>query len=110
MAERLIDANTLNVALRFAESHIIHGESEWLKGYVEGLRAAIAATNDCPTIEAEPVKHGRWINPDNTLYHCSECGQTCPYDISAETPDVVEYWTCNYCLNCGARMDEEDEA
>ena len=62
---RLIDADALKVALRFAESHMIHGESEWLKGYVEGLRAAIAAVKDCATIEAEPVvrcKDCKWYS------------------------------------------------
>ena len=45
-----------------------------------------------PTIEAEPVRHGKWIIEDGHVC-CSECGE-----ISKEY---------NYCPNCGARMDEE---
>ena len=49
-----------------------------------------------------PVRHGRW-EKQSGLYSCSECGKTCPYDVQA---DVIEYWACNYCPNCGAKMDE----
>ena len=51
------------------------------------------------------VRHGRW-EKQSGLYSCSECGRTCPYDVQA---DVIEYWTCNYCPNCGAKMDECNE-
>ena len=48
-----------------------------------------------------PVVHGRW-EKQSGLYSCSECGTTCPYDVQA---DVIEYWACNYCPNCGAKID-----
>lgn len=58
-----------------------------------------------PTVEAEPVRHGRWIfhrmdEDENGLYECSEChcGET-------HSPNVV----VRYCWNCGARMDGEEE-
>lgn len=60
----------------------------------------IAEIAGLPTIEAEPVKHGRWIeNSDpgqniNEHYMCSECG--CTFHNWAND---------NYCPNCGARMD-----
>ena len=43
---------------------------------------------------AEPVKHGRWID-GRTLEKCSICGKK-------GFPD----W--RYCPNCGAKMDLED--
>lgn len=56
---------------------------------------------DEPTIDAEPVRHGKWVfNPSDALEamfakpKCSECG--------FESADGG-----NYCSNCGARMDEE---
>ena len=55
--------------------------------------------------DVAPVVHGRW-EKQSGLYSCSECGKTCPYDVQA---DVIEYWTCNYCPECGAKMDLEDE-
>lgn len=51
--------------------------------------------------DVSQVRHGRW-EKQSGLYSCSECGKTCPYDVQA---DVIEYWACNYCPNCGARMD-----
>ena len=56
------------------------------------------------TADVAPVRHGRW-EKQSGLYSCSECGTTCPYDVQA---DVIEYWACNYCPNCGATMDLED--
>lgn len=53
-----------------------------------------------PTIEAEPVRHGRWIDsaPINIWrnYECSEC----KFEVSGGAP--------NYCPNCGAKMDAKD--
>ena len=51
-------------------------------------------------VDVAPVRHGRW-EKQSGLYSCSECGMTCPYDVQA---DVIEYWACNYCPNCGAKM------
>ena len=60
----------------------------------------IRDTDDVVRVFA-PVRHGRW-EKQSGLYSCSECGKTCPYDVQA---DAIEYWACNYCPNCGAKMD-----
>ena len=57
-----------------------------------------------PVADVATVRHGRW-EKQSGLYSCSECGMTCPYDVQA---DVIEYWACNYCPNCGAKMDLEE--
>ena len=51
---------------------------------------------EAPTIEAEPVRHGRWIHDINNLYGCSEC-----MEREAMSPKKLK----NYCPNCGAKMD-----
>lgn len=57
-----------------------------------------------PTIESDPVKHGRWIKigeidkDGNQYYQCSKCGKG---EIHVPIIDV------KYCWNCGAMMDEE---
>lgn len=58
-----------------------------------------------PAADVVPVVHGRW-EKQRGLYSCSECGKTCPYDVQA---DVIEYWACNYCPNCGAKMDGQQK-
>ena len=55
-----------------------------------------------PAVEAESVRHGRWIY-ENSLaginaYHCSECNRL---EVARDLDDIYE--TCPYC-NCGAKM------
>lgn len=47
-----------------------------------------------PTIEAEPVMHGKWFDVGSLSCRCNRCG----CKNSHET---------DYCPNCGARMDGE---
>ena len=71
---------------------------------VEGCFSDMISAYDVimlPAADVAPVRHGRW-EKQNGLYSCSECGKTCPYDVQA---DVIEYWACNYCPKCGAKMD-----
>ena len=71
---------------------------------VEGCFSDMISAYDVvmlPAADVAPVRHGRW-EKQSGLYSCSECRKTCPYDVQA---DVIEYWACNYCPNCGAKMD-----
>ena len=55
-----------------------------------------------PTIEAEPVKHGKWIGYAGTIGNeCSVCGKW--LDVLQGTAEM------NYCPNCGADMRGEEE-
>lgn len=49
--------------------------------------------DEAPTIEAEPVRHGKWIS-HGSYFTCSVCGEE-QYGI-----DTGRY----YCQNCGAKM------
>lgn len=54
-----------------------------------------------PTIEAEPVRHGRWVWYSSTMMKCSACGRTVPRH---------RYKGCPHCLAImepmsGAKMD-----
>ena len=57
---------------------------------------------EAPTIEAEPVRHGRWERGDNFKPKCSVCGEFHLY----AWPDHKK---CKYCPNCGAKMDLKGE-
>lgn len=50
-----------------------------------------------PTIDAEPVRHGKWIEYPTAdgLNQCSVCG-------------VLRFGDSNYCPNCGADMRGEE--
>lgn len=52
---------------------------------------------EAPTIEAEPVRHGEWLENDNGTYSCSKCKSWIPKE---------QQYYARYCLYCGARMDE----
>lgn len=57
--------------------------------------------------DAQPVQHGKWTEPGGpyiNTYECSSCGRWFTLDYG--TPKENNY---NYCPNCGARMEEENE-
>ncbi len=89
---RLIDADKLKEKL------------SWLAfGAYAGVLEAI---ENAPTIDAEPVVHGRWIKKcDSTELKliCNFCG----YDYIEADPDCTERH--DYCPHCGAKMDEETD-
>ena len=65
---------------------------------------AIIAVDAVPAVDAEPVRHGKWIKGgyvcgDNE-WKCSVCGET-EWTGSAD-------WT-KFCMYCGAKMDLEDD-
>ena len=47
-----------------------------------------------PTINAEPVRHGKWFDVGSLSCRCDQCG----CKNNKETP---------YCPNCGAKMESE---
>ena len=69
-----------------------------------------------PTVEAEPVKHGWWVDRHggkyvNPKYECSECRKEAPYRPKI---DDLHNWyyeqdLSDYCPNCGAKMRSDDE-
>lgn len=59
------------------------------------------STSDIPTVDAVPVKHGRWKLNKNGSGTCSECHRT--------QNEVWDYDTWqHYCGDCGAKMDLEE--
>lgn len=60
---------------------------------------ACIAVENAPTVDAEPVRHGHWIEARYPLFTCSECGAT--YQDTG--------YGYNYCPNCGAKMDEVED-
>lgn len=49
-----------------------------------------------PTVDAEPVRHGKWEFSSDGWVECSLCGETYPSDSIKPR---------YYCPNCGAKMD-----
>ena len=100
MRLKVIDYDVMRVAFdeKFKQTYqlIQNGETH-LDNLAEGFREADDVIFALPTIEAEPVKHGRWIfDVCNHREHmkCSEC-------LHSYEPTGV----FTYCPNCGAKMD-----
>ena len=82
---RLIDANALMNRI---------GHDTAFSALLEEL------LDEQPTIDAEPVRHGKWIGYAGTIGNeCSVCGKW--IDVLQGTGEM------NYCPNCGCRMDKE---
>lgn len=56
---------------------------------------SVESIENAPTIEAEPVRHGKWNLHDGKTW-CSVCGKS----NKAYNPP--------YCPHCGAKMDLEE--
>lgn len=61
--------------------------------------------DEMPTVDAVPVRHGKWIKLDMHAHladhKCTACGQECYVPTCMGEPMYI------YCPNCGARMDGE---
>ena len=87
---RLIDADALIESMGVSDA-VMRYE---IKDYIDSQ----------PTVDAVPVKHGRWIKGGYACgeneYKCSACGET-------------EWRTgcarMKYCMCCGSRMDLEEQ-
>lgn len=99
---RLIDADAL---LRDIESEINKKTKAILLAdynhyYCSGMRNAIRLVKRLPTVD--DIKHGHWINIDakfENMYVAHQCS-ICKSEFLGDAS--------NYCPNCGARMDGEE--
>ena len=90
---RLIDADELKKCF----SLTLHGRE------VYSAEEILITIQTAPTIDAEPVRHGKWIRhgePPVYVIECSACGQQYFNHASQSFG--------NYCSICGAKMDKED--
>lgn len=96
MADGLISVDVL-------KSRVLQGQ---FKIGQDGTWYVLGLIDSMPTIEAEPIRHGHWIEEglvdgnQNRYCRCSECGKCDTQAISQKVP---------YCWWCGARMDESGE-
>lgn len=88
---RLIDANAL------VEKAYWHGEHPTVDHlFAEGVDAVdVRDIEEAPTIEAEPVRHGRWERTSDGAARCTACKRKM-------NPSQYGYAFCGL---CGAKMD-----
>ena len=91
MMQRLIDANAL------VEKAYWHGEHPSVNNpFAEGVDAVdVSDIDNAPTIEAEPVRHGRWERTSDGAARCTACKRKM-------NPSQYGYAFCGL---CGAKME-----
>ena len=99
---KLIDSENV---IAWLNAQIEKVQGGWLHDYGFPTNVIVALTDvkrfvkNLPTIEAEPVRHGRWIKiePNGSQFRrkCSECGG-------------IVHAVSDFCPYCGARMDATD--
>lgn len=93
---RLIDGDELLKKLVFIPSDM----------FTDRIREIV---KDAPTVDAEPVRHGKWIKTFRYIGENVNTGE--PEEIYAHDCSICGWHTgnqgkyFNYCPNCGAKMD-----
>ena len=65
---------------------------------------------EIPAADVAVVQHGRWEKSEDNYYSlnlvkCSVCHEEWCFEIDDDVKDL----NYNYCPNCGAKMDKEEE-
>lgn len=98
---RLIDADALRIVFTEKSSERVCG--------VELCKAIIFRIDEMPTVDAVPVRHGKWLYGESESghdgYYCSQCGKHVRWIYGEEDINFIRSY--KYCPNCGARMDAE---
>ena len=91
---RLIDADALMDDIRK------HSESYFADDF------AHIWVDKQPTVDAEPVRHSRWIYGEDEYgidgYFCEKCGEHVKWDYQHHFINFIEKY--EYCTYCGAKM------
>ena len=73
---------------------------------MEFAKNHVGRTIDCndiarfTAVDAEPVRHGKWVYGDDVDIQCSECGK----DAMSDWMKYTQVYS-PYCPWCGAKMD-----
>ena len=99
---RLIDAD----AFKKENERLLHCDFPYLSETT--LEELI---DKAPTVDAEPVRHGKWIKTEefhgyeNEIRHKGLACSVCNVAFRVSDYELIEDF--RYCPNCGARMDKE---
>ena len=104
---RLIDADKVLAEFPVRRNH--HDEKHGNMHFINGIEIVMEYLDeiaDTFPIDAEPMRHGKWIKTRNDKF-CNRDEECYCYDCSVcgyHTGDQASEF--NYCPNCGAKMVE----
>lgn len=90
---RLIDADALYDIVMDSIKPMTKNEAIILQDF-------IALVEDAPTVDAEPIRHGHWVDEKDQPIYCSCCGFGKKYESKRSYA---------YCPKCGVKLDEVEE-
>lgn len=100
---RLIDADKLSEQYETSMCELLKSTNcENISIEALSLLCGAKLIADAPTVDAVPVKHGRWLNMRNGNADCSVCGR---HVIGVYDDDNAD----RFCRGCGAKMDLEEQ-
>ena len=100
---RLINADALLDAMRDEEFQSWHPLDE-----IDNV------IDKAPTVDAEPVRHGRWVKDKERNTYCSVCDCYIPaVHCRQDYQDDFSEWDeeideTDYCPHCGSKMDAKE--
>ena len=93
---RLIDADEYKKILQGRVRAVETWDDNIAQVEARAIRACLCQLAVSPTIDAEPVRHGRWLW-DGKHHYCSVCSGTRYHDL-------VLGMDAAYCPYCGAKL------
>lgn len=83
---------------RIMRKHVPDIQDDELRPTLKSIREFV---RNRPAVDAEPVRHARWLDDDRYFRY----GERCSACASGSTGNGRN----KYCPNCGARMDGEEK-
>lgn len=97
---RLIDADALYDRVEESRQDNPHKDPKVMVNHINEHGHFLDMIIEAPTVDAEPVRLGRWIHYDYDIYRCSECR-------SKDSMRTVAWNVKKFCPWCGAKMSSE---
>ena len=89
---------------KIGNDKFIYVGNDYASGFNDGIFHAEVVADNFPTVDAVPVRHGKWT-ADETLY--TQGMVACSCCKTEYNRDDIDMVMPKYCPNCGARMDGE---
>lgn len=87
-------------------------KKEQFKHYAETIEAMIDVVGAVEAADVQPIRHGRWDFQGYQLFKCTNCKEMFTQDQLEAMQNHKDCEECafpNFCPNCGARMDGEQD-
>lgn len=100
MSNDLISREKLRLVIRNIKKKAdLFSNDDYRVGYISALSLVEGLLADAPAVDAEPVRHGRWVAVKTPYGRKMECSRCRNHD------NVQTAIKGNYCWFCGAKMD-----